>query len=76
MIRATSGTMNAAYTGEPFRDRLDRLVFRGDRVRSLRTGLDYVVNNIVSAGRLDAVREERGARALTSLPASEIELLN
>jgi hypothetical protein len=68
--------MNAEHTGEPFRDRLDRLVFRGDRVRSLRTGLEYVVNNIVSAERIDAVRIEPGARAMASLPASETELLN
>jgi hypothetical protein len=68
--------MNARDTGEPFRDRLDRLIFRGDRVRSLRTGLEYIVNNIVSAERLDAVRDEQGVCALASLPSSETELLN
>lgn len=68
--------MNATITAAPFRDRLDRLVFRGDRVKNTQTGLEYIVNNIVSAERLDAVREEQGARAMASLPACETELLN
>lgn len=68
--------MNATIYGAPFRDRLDRLVFRGDRVRSIRTGLEYIVNNIVSAERLDAVRDEQGVSCLASLPPSETELLN
>ncbi|MBE2216001.1 MAG: hypothetical protein IAE82_19160 [Opitutaceae bacterium] len=68
--------MNATTYGAPFRDRLDRLVFRGDRVRNIRTGLEYIVNNIVSAERLDAVRVERGVSAMASLPADETELLN
>ncbi len=58
-----------------FRDRRDRLVFRGDRVRHVGTGLEYVVNNIVSTEHLDAVREDQGVRALVALFCGETELV-
>lgn len=68
--------MNASLvTDTPFRDRLDRLVFRGDRVRNRRTNLEYVVNNVINGEWIDGVRFDQGARLMCAMCRADTELI-